>query len=112
MSAAGIAWIAMRILLNLLGALGLSAACVGLVFGMIFIVETGVLPAIASGSLDVNMDFHILNHTWHGNQIYILLATYLILVLGMARGVVLLVKRARQIYKQPGHHPGRGKGAS
>ncbi len=92
----------MRVLFYLLGSLALSVACVGLVFGIADIVETGILPAIASGSLDVNMDFHILNHTWHGNEIYILLTTYLILALGMARGVVLLIKKARQAGKQPG----------
>lgn len=91
-----------RILLSLLGALALSAACVGLVFGIVYIVETGIWPAIASGSMDVKMDFQILNHTWHGNQIYILLITYLILVLGMARGVVLLLRRAWQAGKQAG----------
>jgi len=94
--ATGTGRIAMRSPLYLLAALALSAACVGLVFGIAYIVETGIMPAIASGSLNVDMDFLILNHTWHGNQIYILLTTYLILVLGMARGVVLLLKRAYQ----------------
>lgn len=109
MNATGIARVAMSALLNVLLALTLCAASVVLVFGMAHIIETGVLPAMASGSLDVNMDFYILNHTWHGNQIYILLTTYLILVLGMARAVVLLINRARQVLKQPGQQQGPGR---
>jgi hypothetical protein len=85
-----------KALLYLVLALILASGSLGLTLGIAYIVQIGVMPAIAAGSLDVNTDFLILDHHWRGNEIYILLAIYLFLVLGMTWSATLMVKKVWQ----------------
>ena len=54
------------------------------------LVRSEVMPAIRAGSLNVQSSTMILNIVWDGNEIYILLALYLLLAVLLAWGAMRL----------------------
>jgi hypothetical protein len=55
------------------------------------LVRSEVMPAIRAGSLNVQSSTMILNIVWDGNEIYILLAFYLLLAVLLAWGAIRLL---------------------
>ena len=66
------------------GLSGLALLVLGIFFTWItfYVAESEVWPAILGGSLNVQTNSMILNILWEGNEIYIILALYLLLAAG------------------------------
>jgi hypothetical protein len=62
-------------------ALAVAAFLLSLFFVFItaYLVDLHVMPAVRKGSLSVDTSTMILNRVWHGNEIYIILAAYVVL---------------------------------
>lgn len=54
------------------------------------LISSEVLPAIKQGSLVVETNSMILNHLWEGNEIYVLLASYILMSCASAHGAIRL----------------------
>lgn len=74
-------------------ALALLAAGAMLASATVYLVQSEILPAMAAGSLSVKADSMILNRVWHGNEIYLLLALYIIAAPAMAGAGIILLRR-------------------
>lgn len=72
----------------------LSAVCAFFVAIVVLLVGSEVLPAVATGTLDVATSTMILNRVWQGNEIYVLLAAYLLVAGVAAFGAYRCAKRA------------------
>ena len=59
-----------------------------------FLVSSEVMPAVRDGSFNVETSTMILNIVWEGNQIYILLAAYLLLAGACMYGAIRFFRRA------------------
>ena len=59
-----------------------------------YLVSSEVSPAIKKGSLNVESSTMILNRVWEGNEIYVLLAMYVLLACASAYGAIRHVKKA------------------
>ena len=59
-----------------------------------YLVSSEVSPAIKKGSLNVETSTMILNRLWEGNEIYVLLAAYILLACAFAYGAIRIVKKA------------------
>ncbi len=59
-----------------------------------YIARSEVLPAVRSGSLNVETSTMVLNILWEGNEIYVLLAAYLLLAGAFAYGAIRLFRTA------------------
>lgn len=71
-----------------IGSLALVAVCAFFVVIIAYLVSSEVSPALQQGSLNVETSTMILNRVWEGNQIYILLAAYLLLACASAYGAI------------------------
>lgn len=58
-----------------------------------YLWSSEVTPAIRNGSLNVETSTMILNRTWAGNEIYIILCIYLLLAAGLAYGAYKVFRR-------------------
>lgn len=76
------------------GALLLAAASLGIAMGIVSIVSSEVVPAVAAGSFRVATDTMILNRVWHGNEVYVILGIYLALVPTLAFFAFRLSRKA------------------
>lgn len=59
-----------------------------LVFIVVYLISTEVMPALDQGSLNVQTSTMILNRVWHGNEIYILLVAYLLVACASLFGAI------------------------
>jgi ABC-type Na+ efflux pump permease subunit len=59
-----------------------------------YIARSDVFPAVRSGSLNVETSSLVLNILWEGNEIYMLLAAYLLLAGAFAYGAIRLFAAA------------------
>ena len=59
-----------------------------------YIVSSEIMPALRNGSLNVESETMILNIVWEGNEIYILLAAYLLLAAACGYGAYRLIRNA------------------
>ena len=57
------------------------------------LVSSEVSPAIKKGGLNVETSTMILNRVWEGNEIYLLLTTYILLACAFAYGAIRIVKK-------------------
>ena len=62
--------------------------------GIVSLVQSEVIPALAAGSFRIQTDSMILNRVWKGNELYWLLAAYTTLVLILAIVFVLTARFA------------------
>ena len=85
----------MKTLLDIAFALGPFLISLFFLGSAAYVISSDVWPAIENGSLTVETSSTILNHTWHGNDIYILLAAYILLAIAFAFGAIRLAHRAR-----------------
>ncbi len=78
------------------GMLGLLLALSSLFFAVIigYLCSTEIMPAIRNGSLNVETSTMILNRTWAGNEIYLLLAGYLLLAVALGFGAYKMLRKA------------------
>ena len=81
-------------LLAAIGSLAAFAAALAIGAGIAWIVRTEVVPALAAGSLSIETNSMILNRVWHGNELYVILATYVAAFAGLAWLAVWLARRA------------------
>ncbi len=58
------------------------------------LVSSEISPAVRKGSLNVETSTMILSRVWEGNEIYVLLATYILLACAFAYGAIRIVKKA------------------
>ena len=72
----------------------LSAVSAFFLVIVVMLVGSEVLPAVATGTLDVDTSTMILNRVWQGNEIYVLLAAYLLIAGVAAFGAFRCAKRA------------------
>ncbi len=84
----------MKKLLNGIFGIVLLSISVFFVAVVAYLVSSEVSPAIKKGSLNVETSTMILNRVWDGNEIYILLATYILLACAFAYGAIRIVKKA------------------
>ncbi len=68
-----------------------SAFFVGIV---VYLVKYEVSPAIKKGSLNVETSTMILIRVWEGNEIYILLAVYILFACTFAYAAIRIVRKA------------------
>jgi len=61
---------------------------------VVYLISSEVSPAIKKGSLNVETSTMILNRVWEGNEIYVLLAAYILLACAFAYGAIRIVKKA------------------
>ena len=80
-----------KLLNGLVGVLLLSAR-VFFVAIVVFIVSSDVLPTIKNGSLNVETNSIILNRTWEGNEINLVLMAYTLLACAFAYGAIRALK--------------------
>lgn len=80
-----------KLLYGIAGSL-LLATSVFLAGAAAYLVRAEVAPALREGSLSITTDSMILNILWEGNEIYILLAAYLLLSAGLAGGAIRLFR--------------------
>ena len=75
---------------------GFLLLALGAAFGYFafYIARAVVIPAVRTGSLNVDTSSTILNITWEGNQIYIVIAGYLLLAGVSAYGAIRLFMAA------------------
>ena len=85
----------MKTRLDIIFAFALFSISLILIGSAAYIIASEVWPAMRNGSLNVETSSVILNQTWNGNDIYILLATYLVLGLVSALSAFRLAIRAR-----------------
>jgi hypothetical protein len=80
----------------LIGIVGIVLFSISVFFVAIvaYLVSSEVSPAIMKGSLNVETSTMILNHLWDGNEIYVLLAAYILLACSFAYGAIRTVKKA------------------
>lgn len=83
----------MRVLAGF-AALLLAAAGLAIAMGIVWIVRNEVAPAIAAGSFSVETDTMILNRVWHGNEIYMILGSYVVLVPVLVFSTFRLARKA------------------
>jgi hypothetical protein len=81
-------------LLNGIVSIVLFSVSVFFVAIVAYLVSSEVSPAIKKGSLNVETSTMILNRVWEGNEIYVLLATYILLACAFAYGAIRTVKKA------------------
>jgi hypothetical protein len=67
-------------ILAMAASLLLLAVCAAIAMGVVSIVGSEIAPAVAAGSLSVATDTMILNHVWRGNEVYVILGIYVVLV--------------------------------
>jgi hypothetical protein len=64
------------------------------------LVRSEVLPAVASGTLDIQTSSMILNRVWEGNELYWLLSAHaalvVILAVALARSARIMLSRLRE----------------
>ena len=58
-----------------------------------YLGSSEVMPAIRQGSLNVQTSTMILNRTWEGNEIYLILAVYLALAVALGYGSYKLLRK-------------------
>ncbi len=78
------------------GAVGivLLSLCASFGYFVFYIARSEVLPAVWRGSLNVETSTMVLNILWEGNEIYVLLAAYLLLAGAFAYGAIRLLGAA------------------
>lgn len=84
----------MKKLLNGIVGIVLFSASVFLVAIVAYLVSSEVSPTIRKGSFNVETSTMILNRVWEGNEIYVLLAMYILLACACAYGAIRIVKKA------------------
>ena len=84
----------LRKLLNGIVGIVLFSISVFFVAIVAYLVSSEVSPAIKKGSLNVETSTMILNRLWEGNEIYVLLAAYILLACAFAYGAIRIVKKA------------------
>ena len=72
----------------------LLSLCASFGFFAFYIARSEVLPAVRRGSLNVETSTMVLNILWEGNEIYVLLAAYLLLAGAFAYGAIRLFRAA------------------
>ena len=73
----------------------LLSLCAAFGYFAFHIARSDVLPAVRSGSLDVETSSMVLNVLWEGNEIYVLLAAYLLLAGTSAYGAIRIFGAAK-----------------
>lgn len=68
----------------------LLSLCASFGYFAFYIARADVLPAVRSGSLNVETNSMVLNILWEGNEIYVLLVAYLLLAGAFAYGAIRL----------------------
>ncbi len=81
-------------LLNSIVGIVLFSISVFFVAIVTYLISSEVSPAIKKGSLNVETSTMILNRLWEGNEIYVLLAAYILLACASAYGAIRIVKKA------------------
>jgi hypothetical protein len=84
----------MKKLLAALASIVSLALIVLFAMGIVSLVQSEVIPALAAGSFSVQTNSMILNRVWKGNELYWLLAAYTTLVLILAVVCVLTARFA------------------
>lgn len=84
----------MKKLLNAVVAFVLLSVSIFFVAVVAYLVSSEVWPAIKKGSLNVETSSVILNRMWEGNEIYILLAAYVLLACTFAYGAIRILRSA------------------
>jgi hypothetical protein len=82
-----------RILLGLIGLVLLTASAF-FCYVVVYIAAADVAPALQQGTLNVETSSRILNIVWEGNEIYLLLAAYLLLATACGYGSIRLFRKA------------------
>lgn len=86
----------MKNLLSGVAAFVLFSLSVFLVVIIAYLVRSEVMPAVEKGSLSVETSTMILNRVWEGNEIYLLLAAYTLLVFAFAYGGIRYAKKVKR----------------
>ena len=68
----------------------LFSLCVSFGYFAFYIARSEVLPAVRTGTLNVETSIRVLNILWEGNEIYVLLAAYLLLACAFAYAAIRL----------------------
>jgi hypothetical protein len=85
---------ALKKLLNGFVGIALFSISVFFVAIVVHLISSEVSPAFKTGSLNVESSTMILNHVWEGNEIYVLLAAYILLACAFAYGAIRIVRKA------------------
>lgn len=59
-----------------------------------YLWSSQVMPSLRNGTLNIETNIMILNRTWVGNELYLLLAAYLALAMVFGYSAVRVVRRA------------------
>jgi hypothetical protein len=77
-----------------MGSLVLLALALAIGAGIASSMRTEIVPALAAGSLSIDTDSMILGRVWHGNELYVILAIYAVVFIGLVGLAVWLARRA------------------
>lgn len=73
-------------LLHGIAGIALLSLCAFFVLIVLYVAQSEILPALREGTFDIETRIMILNIVWDGNELYVLLAAYLLLAAGFAYG--------------------------
>ena len=80
----------MKRVIRILGGIVLLAAAAFFAIIVGWLIKLEVWPAIQQGSLNVESSTMILNILWVGNELYVLLAAYILLAAGLTYAAIRL----------------------
>lgn len=83
----------MRRIVRVLSSIPLFLLSIFLIYVIVHIFRTDVLPALKSGTLSIETNTMILNRVWEGNELYLLLLAYAVLSCVFAWGGIRLLRR-------------------